>query len=82
MHTTLPKIISALHSACVPHRDTHDYILMTHDILSSFNKRHLHRGYITIKLDKKNVYDRLDWILYLGWWQMTGRVKQCISPAF
>lgn len=45
----------------MPNRDIHDNILVGHEIPSLCSKISSKKDYMTIKLDMKKAYDRVDW---------------------
>lgn len=88
MKLILQKLIHPLQGAFVPERDIQDNILLAHEIFPSFRSKKGKGGWIAIKLDMENAYDRLEWnfiftILekfsfnekWVGW------IKKCITTT-
>ena len=56
----LNKIISPLQGAFAPGRLINDNIMLAHEIMHSFKKKKGKTGYMAVKLDMENVYDKLE----------------------
>lgn len=54
----LPNVISSLQSAFPTNRDTHDSILSTYEILTTFSKKCNEKAYMALLEED---YDRLEW---------------------
>lgn len=54
------KLINPLQGAFVSDRAIQDNVLIAHEIFHSFRNRKGKEGWMTIKLDMENAYDRVD----------------------
>lgn len=60
-------------------RDIYDNILVAHEILNSFSKKRVKKGFMAIKLDMKKVHDKPNWQIHLemffGSWFLKEMIK-------
>lgn len=71
----LPKLVCPLQSSFIPHRDNHGYILIVHEIFSTFDRK-TKTGYLVLKLDMGKAYDRLNWEFIRKCFQDVGYFNQ------
>ncbi|XP_057249105.1 uncharacterized protein LOC104906541 [Beta vulgaris subsp. vulgaris] len=84
----LGKIIHPLQGAFVPERLIQDNVLIAHEVFHSFKKKSGNQGWLAIKLDMEEAYDRLEWNFIfavfkkLGFCERwVGWMKECISSV-
>jgi len=62
----LDKFISPLQGAFVPQRAISDNILIAHKLIHKIKKKNGKTGLMTVKLDIKKAYDKMEWNFLLA----------------
>ena len=66
MRPILQHIIHPTQSAFVLDRRIHDNTLIAHEIINKFRHFKGKKGYVSLKLDMKKTYDRIEWDFLLS----------------
>ena len=62
----LPSLISPMQATFLAGRKGTDNVIIAQELIYSLKKRKGSDGYIVVKIDLENVYDRLEWS-FVGW---------------
>lgn len=61
LQTILPQLVGPHQTSFVPGRHITENIVITQEMVHSIRKKTGHRGFMAIKVDLENAYDRLCW---------------------